>query len=249
MIKASKEFSKEKGIGDLFQTYFSLFLHPFKNHEKLRGERLSTQKSSSDSLKIVDEVNSDARDLEEKIKAGGKSLSFSECVGISWIFALFKAMYTLITIHLGVHLFNFVSSKSEFQDLFLSNIKYSGQKIVIFWVLLEVVFFPILVWFYIKFWSVIIRFFVNLFETDSSEESLNQVLNHSLSANVFLLIPVFGDFIKHISSLLFIFAGLRKNLGMTQLQSLLVMISPLFLFMGLVMMSFVYIIMMFSMLY
>lgn len=237
-----------KHVFQLFETYFGIFLHPFKTHAELRRRRLEKNKVDHGMLKVVDGVHEENNFNTSMIldTTGPKIMTFAESLSVSWIFVLVKTLYTLVSIHMGVHIFNYVSGDSRLKDLFLPNIRFQSQKILIFWVLMEVVLFPIVVWFYIKFWSVIIRFFSNLFETDSDEDSLNQTLSHSLSANAFLLIPIFGDFARHLCSLFFIFAGLRNNLGMTQLQSLLVMISPLFIFMGFFLMSFVYMFMMLS---
>jgi hypothetical protein len=215
----------------LIKNYLEIFLHPFKTQTALRQQRLQKQNHV---VSISQE--------------GPIDLSLGETVSISWIFAIFRTFYTVVSIQFGIHLFNWMNTESKLKTLFLPNIKYSGQRVLIFVVLLEVVFFPVFVFFYIKFSTMIIRFFSNLFESDGDEETVNQTISHSLSANALLIIPIFGEFLRLLTTIIHLFAGLRNNFGMTKLQSGVVMISPLFMIIGAILINILYMFMIFSLL-
>lgn len=164
-------------------------------------------------------------------EAESGELTFTETLGVSWVFMMIKTLYSLVFIHIGIHFFTYLGEHPQFKKILLPGIQVGSQKLSLFIILMEVALFPLFIWIYVKFWSVVIRFFANLYETPNSEEGLRQVVNYSLSSHFFYLIPIFGELGKHVSSLFLIFAGLKRNLGFNNLQSLLVIISPLILFM------------------
>ncbi|MBT7610327.1 MAG: hypothetical protein HN576_11260 [Bacteriovoracaceae bacterium] len=217
----------------LLKKYFEVFLHPFRTQSALRRARIEKQNSIS--------------------KIGGTNnqpidLSLTETTSISWLFAIFRTFYTVVSIKFGYHILNMIDSDSKLKTLFLPNIKFSGQRVVLLLVLLEIVLFPILVYFYVKLSTVVIRFFSDLFETNTPEETIEQTISHSLSANILLIVPIFGGFLRLLMTSVHLFAGLRNNFGMTRMQSSVIMISPLFMLVGFVLINFLYLIMVFSLL-
>jgi hypothetical protein len=215
----------------LLKNYLEVFLHPFRTQGELRRLRIEQQ---SKVVSIAD------------VSQGPINLSITETVSISWLFALFRTFYTMVSIQFGFHLFQFLDTDSNLKTLLLPNIKYSGQRIVVFMVLLEFVFFPLFVYFYIKFSTIVIRFFANLFETDTDEHTIEQTISHSLSSNILLLIPIFGNFLRLLTAIIHLFAGLRNNFGMSRLQAVVVMISPLFMIVGAILLNILYLILVFS---
>ncbi|MCO4794434.1 MAG: hypothetical protein KC493_12010 [Bacteriovoracaceae bacterium] len=212
---------------ELFYNYMNIFFHPFSSHEELRRKR--TDIDHGHVLSVVGGADiPKGRVILDESESG--EITFAEALGVSWSFVIVKALYSLIFIHIGLHFFTYLSTHTELKRIIVPGFPIGSKKLTVFWLLLEVALFPLLVWLYVKFWSVIIRFFANLFETPNSEEGLRQVVNYSLSSHFFYLIPIFGELGKHVSSLFFLFAGLKKNLGFSNLQSLLVIVSPLIIF-------------------
>ncbi len=212
---------------ELFEKYIKIFFHPFVSHDELRRKRQDFDHGHVLSIASAAEIPRGTVVVDE---AESGEVTFTEALGVSWIFMMVKTIYSLIFIHIGIHFFTYLGEHTEFRKILLPGIQVGSQKLSLFIILLEVALFPVFVWVYVKFWSVIIRFFTNLFETPNSEEGLRQVVNYSLSSHFFYLIPIFGELGKHVSSLFLIFAGLKKNLGFNNLQSLLVIVSPLLLF-------------------
>ena len=93
------------------------------------------------------------------------------------------------------------------------------------------VLFPLGAFVFVKFWGLLLRFFIRLYElpVKDEERAVDEVVAGSLTSHMFLVVPIFGEIAKHISSMVFLFAGLRSNLGMSVLQALMVVISPLFI--------------------
>lgn len=213
---------------ELFIKYINIFFHPFVSHGELRRKRQDIDHGHVLSMVGGTEFNRGTVVLDET-ESG--EVTFTEALGVSWIFMMIKTLYSLVFIHIGIHFFQYLGEHTEFKKIILPGIQVGSQKLSLFIILMEVALFPFFVWVYVKFWSVIIRFFTNLFETPNSEEGLRQVVNYSLSSHFFYLIPIFGELGKHVSSLFLIFAGLKRNLGFNNLQSLLVIVSPLIMFM------------------
>lgn len=78
-----------------------------------------------------------------------------------------------------------------------------------------------------------VKVFTNVFEKYEDEEEIEErceeVVANSLTAHTFLVIPIVGDFLQKFSFLIYLYAGLRRNLGLNVFQSLLILMCPLIL--------------------
>ncbi|MEE2742494.1 MAG: hypothetical protein VYD54_01215, partial [Bdellovibrionota bacterium] len=94
-----------------------------------------------------------------------------------------------------------------------------------------VVIFPLLTLVYVKVWSYLIIFFGILYDKEEeSSEVANEIMTTSLSTYAFLAIPIMGEFIQKLTFIFYIFVGLKENMKLGNLQSFLVILSPLILF-------------------
>lgn len=226
-------------MGTLFYNYISTFLHPFSGHEKLREIREAMMQKDREKITIITTDNM----AEAPIK-----LSFMEAMTISWAMRMVYAFYAILSINLGVAASNAMNDSESFGNLFFKNFPMKTQQMILLTTLMAAVFYPLTMWIYTKFWGVIIKFFANLFNIKGNvDEMSEEVVNHSLVSNFFFLIPVFGEVAKHFSSLIYIFAGLRKNLGMTALQASVVIFSPVFLVVVFFMIMALYVLMIVNM--
>jgi len=227
---------------DVLYDYFYTFLHPFKQHDSLRKSRESQMAGGENAnLRI-------ANDGEESVIDNG-SMSFIEIMSVSWMLMMVRTIYSVISIYLGLITYNYMSEESGFSNLLLPQFTFSTQKILLFFVLLEAVFYPVVLWLYTKFWGVLIKFFANLFEFEGDTQKVSdEIVNYSLVSNMFLMIPIFGELGKHFSSIIYLFAGLRKNMQLTSLQSVIVIASPMFLLLLLMFLIIIYMVMIFSIL-
>jgi hypothetical protein len=154
-----------------------------------------------------------------------RPINFEESIVISWLFALMQAFYTVLIIGLGVEFFKY---DGEYVEVFSQN----ATMVKIFFVVFEVLLFPLGFWFYVKFWSKIVtvatKFFNIEIEDDLSKRSENLVIQ-AMSAHAFLILPFFGKLFSSIGSVIYLYLGLRVNLSFTAIQSLCVLLVPVFL--------------------
>lgn len=208
---------------DFFLSYLLCFIHPFKVNKYLEEGRENNYLHSEvkDGLYIYPST--------KKLLLPRPTLL--EFTAIAWIFSMIKAFYGLGAMSFGYFVMKWLALKISIPSVYLFGEAFSYNKFMIFFVLLEMVLFPLGAFVYIKVWELIIRFFINLYEIKLADEekATSEILSLSLASNLFYIFPIFGELAKHIASLIYIFAGLRSGLGMSVLQSLIVVISPLFI--------------------
>ena len=216
-------------MSEVINQYFNSFFHPFQTQALLRERReLLKEQKSQQIFHLVDE--------KEERPEEDLGLSFVEVLSVTWLFSLFRAFYAIVTIYLGYEAFLWANG----EDSYLLPMQISTSKLNVFFLVLQIVFFPLALWIYSKFWVNIIKLFANLFGYENDvEEISNEIVNNSLTAHTFLIIPIFGEVIQHLGGLVYIFAGLRRNLQMSVLQSVVVLISPLILFLFLIFFMFI----------
>ena len=184
-----------------------------EGREKTKNEWDRDQK-----LRIADEG-------EMNSKAFGKlfDLNFFESLGVSWGFVILQAFYSFLGLWLGRYLMNYLGwGVGE---------GFTSKKYILIYEVGSVVVFPLLALFYVKFWSYLIIFFGILYDKEEeSSEIANEIMTTSLSTYAFLAIPIMGEFIQKLSFIFYIFVGLKENMKLGNLQSFLVILSPLILF-------------------
>jgi hypothetical protein len=229
----------------IINDYIAAFLHPFKTHESIRLNReLAKNKMSERPLSIAGEEH--AEDAEHLDKEG---LSFVEVLSISWVMAIINGIYSIGLSYLGFLTSDALDETESLSFLVSGDLSVEGQKILVSWAIVQAIFFPVTLWFYSKVWMVIIKFFGSLFDFEGNLEKVSaQIVNHSIVTNFFLIIPIFGEVVRHFSSIIYLFAGLKKNMGLSTLQSLIVVCSPLFIFVLLIVLVIMYFSTLFAML-
>ncbi|MBC7714945.1 MAG: hypothetical protein H7177_16485 [Rhizobacter sp.] len=162
----------------------------------------------------------------------GERIGYLEIMGISWSLHLIYAFYSIFAMYLGVISYEYVSSSQSFTHLISDSISVTFQKISLMMTLFEVIFYPFLFQLGFKFWALILRFYAQIFEY-SGERSLDteieELLNSIFAANIFLIIPIFGNVLSLITMACYLFVGLKAKLNFTGTQAFLVLITPLFI--------------------
>lgn len=208
---------------ELLNDYITAFLHPFKNQLGFRHLRQrSHELTGTLPLRLADDDIPTQSELEDHI-----SLKYLDMLGVSWLFVAIEGFYAVLALHLGQMFFQTWTSPEEIALLLPIDTTLYTQRAVLTATLAKVAFFPIIFWLYTTFWKVLIKFFANLFQVEGNISRItDQVVHQSLSAHLMLAIPVFGKMLRHLLGLVHIFAGLRENMQMTVLQSLVVILSP-----------------------
>ena len=196
-------------IKELFINYFMVLLHPIKtatHNRRVRQHRLVEVEAEDDFVKDYTPIN------------------FVEACLISWMFIIVDAIYEIFGLQIG---FSAIEILSEESDI-LYTIGVQTQKFGLLTLVGKVVFFPLAIWAWTKLYIVLITFFAGLFNSneDEVEESAQEIVYGGMSSFAFYLFPVFGSVFKVLGNIVIIFQGLRHNLGMTPIQSLVVLVSP-----------------------
>ena len=192
-------------------------MHPFRVHENLRMERLG-----GGVLPFVKE-----RTLY-------RGVDYYEAIAVSWLFFVCHCFYSLVALHLSIYSQKFLQDEGGVFAL-----AEWGQGILLIKLLAAATFFPLLTWFWVKFWDMNIKFFAELFnvEEDNIEKISEEIARNSLVGHTFLIIPVFGSLAQSVAGFILLYAGLRNNLALARMQTLVIIASPLFLFLGLFFLS------------
>jgi len=167
-------------------------------------------------------------------------LTFYEMMGISWIFKIIRTIYYFIGIHFLLLLVSRGLNEKALGEI-------THKKTFLYWVLVGVIFYPLILWFLSKFWIVIIRFFCVLYNKDGPTLKISTVCYCALTSQGLLVVPILGEILVPFAFFFFLFAGLKKSLGFTTLQAVLVLISPLFLFFLMIILSLAYLMLLLNM--
>ena len=191
---------------ELFYNYVVTFLHPFKNQEELRLIRSkASEVAGVQTLRLAGELGAqDVPTSSELEKAS--SMRFIDILGVSWFFVAIEAFYAVLALHLGQVFFQSWSEPNDLALLLPLDTSMYTHRVLLTAAIGKVTFFPIIFWIYAKFWKTLIRFFAGLFQVEGN--------------------PIFGKMLRHMSGLLHLFAGLRNNMQMTVLQSVVIILSP-----------------------
>ncbi len=162
----------------------------------------------------------------------GEKLGYFEVMGISWSLHLIYAFYSVFALYLGVVSYEYLSSSEEFTHLLFQSMTVSYQKFNLMSTLFSVIFYPFIFQFAFKFWSYLLRFYAEIFHYEGERDldvEIEELLNTVFTANLFLVIPIFGGILSTLTQGYYLFIGLRKKLQFTTTQAFLVLITPLFI--------------------
>lgn len=196
--------------------YFTYFLHPLQVNNYFRKNREEARALTGPFL--LDEETSLV--LRDDIL----NLDFSHVLSVSWVFVIINCIYSLLLLNLGAFLLRLVDTSGVLASNF------SNPKSLIFFTLAQAVFFPLGFYFFAKIWEKIVTFFALIFnpEIEDIEAVSEQVVAVSLTTHTFLLIPILGSFIFYIAFAIYLFGGLKYNLGFKTLPALMTILSPFF---------------------
>ena len=209
-------------MNEIFSHYINCFLHPFQAQETLRSVRLYNHDVKKLApLELVE-------NREEKLVENDFGVTWNESLIVSWFFSLLQLFYVLLGMLLGLEVFTSYSSEESLLSPFLLDAHF---KKMIYILLFQGVLFPISFWITATFWSLIIKSFAKIFEKSdgASQEVAEEIVSTSLASHAFLIIPILGPFLFKAATLIYIFAGLRRNLEMSVLQSFIIILCPLIL--------------------
>lgn len=167
-----------------------------------------------------------------KKSVDGERIDYFEVMGISWSLHIIYAFYSVFAIYLGIMSYEYLSNSQSFTHLMFQSINVTFQKISLMMTLFQVIFYPFIFQFGFKFWAYVLRFYAQIFEYKGEREldiEIEEMLNSIYTANIFLIIPIFGNILSLVTQAYYLFIGLRTKLEFTRAQAILVLMTPLFL--------------------
>lgn len=162
----------------------------------------------------------------------GERIGYIEVMGISWSLHIIYAFYSVFALYLGVLTYEHATSTQSFTHLISESVSVTFQKFTLMMTLFEVIFYPFIFQFAFKFWAYILRFYAQIFEYKGErplDTEIEELLNSIYTANIFLIIPIFGNILSILTQTYYLFIGLRAKLNFSATQAFLVLITPLFL--------------------
>jgi hypothetical protein len=162
----------------------------------------------------------------------GERIEYFEVMGITWALHLIYAFYSVFALYLGVISYEYLSKSESFTHILFQSMAVTGQKISLMITLAQVIFYPFVFQFGFKFWAYILRFYAQIFDYKGDREldvEIEELLNSIYTANIFLIIPIFGSVLSTFTQVYYLFIGLRSKLSFTRVQAILVLMTPLFL--------------------
>lgn len=193
---------------DILARYIEIFLHPFSVHRNMRLQRLGRY-----------------------VNGRKNGIDLAEAISISWIWYMVQGFFVLLTISTTSHLYDNIETESIIGSMIIDSWQRATMRITIMTILVGVVFFPVYEYIYFRLYTVVVRFYTELFKLDTTQEAIEQTVQFSMVGNTFLVLPIIGRMLSLFSTCLYLFAGLRNNMGMTNLQSCITMVTPLFVLM------------------
>lgn len=167
-----------------------------------------------------------------KKSVDGERINYFEVLGISWSLHLIYAFYSVFALYLGVMSYEYLSNSQSFTHMIFESINVTFQKISLMMTLFQVIFYPFIFQFAFKFWAYVLRFYAQIFEYNgerSLDIEIEELLNSIFTANIFLIIPIFGSILSFVTQAYYLFIGLRTKLEFTRAQAFLVLMTPLFI--------------------
>jgi len=202
---------------ELYKNYFHILLHPI--------DSLQIDEQKNNTLKIIEDDN--LLNNTNKIFL----LSLKDIILLSWPFyfmsILYKFIYTVV-FHSTLKNFSVDNSlidsiSSKFSTYFIMIDNYS--------LLFKFVLFPLSTLIYFKLWQFVITFTLELFDSEVNKVTTEQIVLHSFVSNTFLIIPILGPILAFCSQIVILFLGIKNGLSISNKKSLLIILTPLIMFM------------------
>lgn len=190
---------------DILARYIEIFLHPFSVHRNMRLERHGHYTNGQ-----------------------RNGIDLSEAISISWIWYMIQGFFVLMTITLTSHLYENIETESVVASMLIDGWHRATMRFTIMSVLVGIVFFPLYEYIYFRLYSVVIKFYSELFKLEADYQAIEETVQFSMVGNTLLVLPIVGRMLSFFSTSIYLFAGLRNNMGMTNLQSVITMVTPLF---------------------
>ncbi len=185
-------------------TYFHYLVHPFYTHE------------------LLIDGDSDLR-----------RLSVGESLGLSWIFVVINGLMRIILINFVVMIYlNLYYDASSIFNIFDNSDRFLGFYFIILSTILDVIFYPLFMLFFIQFWEFVLRIFAGALKVENASEKAAEIMSVAMSSHILTVVPIFGGVAQKFASFVLMFAGIKRQLDTSTPMALCILAFPLFVVLG-----------------
>lgn len=147
--------------------------------------------------------------FEDWYQQGVRRLNLTEAIGVSWVFVIVSVIYQILLFQMGAH----------FTRIFeLIALPQKSLTFIVF-LFLEVLIFPFTCLLTVMFWEFTLKLVTRMIGHEVvNYQDYEQVIIDSFSSNLLYAIPIIGSTAAKIFWPLYVFAGMRHILKLTNLQ-------------------------------
>lgn len=189
-------------VTQILSSYIFYLIHPFRTHEIFLAKK----------------------EEEEEIV----NLSVYESLGTSWVFVVLNGMFRIILLNLVLTtVFTLMEDTSLDISLVFDMNQMPGYTFFVLSAVLDVIFYPLFGFFIIQYWEMIIKLVGRLLDAPGDlSQKAHEIISVQMASHIFKIVPIFGTPAQSFSSMVLMYAGLRKQLNASPALSICVILSP-----------------------
>ena len=157
----------------------------------------------------------------------GSTVTLNEAILLSWPFIIVGVVTnTVFSIYLTVSFFD-QSTLSSFPFLSKGSLLTFPVLLGLFWSLWGILLFPVRAYVYAFYIKVVVGFYQKIARSYSADPTLAEdLVAAGMSANVFKMLPAFGDMIQSFAQFLCLYKGLKARMQINSFAAFCILITP-----------------------
>ena len=186
-----------------FYSFIHYLIHPFKTHDSF--------------------LHPDRVEGYRPVK-----LSAYESLSFSWVFIILNGIFKVLTLNsVAFLLLNLLSDPDLIISQFIDVSQFPIFHFMLLSIVLDIIFYPLFGIIIIQYWEFVFKFFGYLLEVgDDATDRAHSILAVYFSSSIFKIIPILGQPLHSLSSMVLMYAGLRKQLGASPILSICIIFTP-----------------------
>jgi hypothetical protein len=160
-------------------------------------------------------------------------LNLQDSILISWIFQIFRGLIQIIFFYFIFETLKIATGDFIIDGListFLATEKITSAFFFIIPTVLELLFFPIVSYFYCEFWIYIMKHSFRIAAlTERREELAEQIVVRANTSHIFSVVPIVGEIFQKFAFIFYLYVGLRKSAYLSRFESIIIVLSPIFI--------------------
>jgi hypothetical protein len=158
-------------------------------------------------------------------------LNLQDSILISWIFHILRGLIQVIFFYFIIETLKISTGDFIVDGLlsaFIATEKFTSVFFFIIPTVLELLFFPIVSYFYCEFWIYLLKHSFRLASLNERREELaEQIVVRANTSHVFSVVPIIGEFFQKLAFIFYLYQGLRRSAYLSRFESIIIVLSPL----------------------